>query len=43
MGHAVPVDSKKDIGSHAGAVVADAGVSGPHMLAAFWGLKQPNA
>jgi poly(hydroxyalkanoate) depolymerase family esterase len=43
MGHAVPVDSKKDIGSHTGAVVVDAGVSGPHMLAAFWGLKKPNA
>jgi len=43
MGHAVPVDRGTYAGGRAGAVAFDAGVSGPHMLAAFWGLKPPNA
>jgi poly(hydroxyalkanoate) depolymerase family esterase len=43
LGHAVPVDRKRDVGSRTEAMVVDAGVSGPHLLAEFWGLKPPRA
>jgi poly(hydroxyalkanoate) depolymerase family esterase len=43
LGHAVPVDRKTDVGARTEKMVIDAGVSGPHRLAEFWGLKPPRA